>query len=143
MNSVDLFGFQRILANPAVNFVYLKGEKPCRDSVVKAIRDHHTIAACGFDEADVTLNGHLPGDVIKRTEAGDAVVHVSAKISEGVIREVRVYSGTKVIAKVNPGTQEIDLDLKLSNPFLDKYIRVEAEGQEPERIMVSTPFFLD
>ena len=143
MNSVDLFGFQRILANPAVNFVYLQGEKPCRDSVVKAVRNHHTIATCGFDEADVMLNDHIPGDVVKRTEAGDAVVRVSAKIAKGVIREVRVYSGSKVICKVNPGTQKIDLELKLSNPFLDKFVRVEAEGETPEQVMVATPFFLE
>ena len=66
MDSVDLFGFQRILANPAVNFVYLQGEKPSRDSVVKAIREHHTIAAAHFNEADVMLNDHIPGDVVTR-----------------------------------------------------------------------------
>ena len=89
------------------------------------------------------LNDHIPGDIVKRTEAGDAVVRVSAKIAKGVIREVRVYSGSKVICKVNPGTQKIDLELKLSNPFLDKFVRVEAEGETPEQVMVATPFFLE
>ena len=145
MDSVDLFGFQRILANPAVNFVYLQGEKPCRDSVVKAIRNHHTIAACAFDEADVMLNDHIPGDTVKRSEAGNAVIKVRAAVAKGkgVIREVRVYSGSKVICKVNPGEAKIDLEFTLSNPFLDKFIRVEAEGENPEIIMVSTPFFLE
>jgi hypothetical protein len=54
-----------------------------------------------------------------------------------------VYSGSKVICKVNPGEAKIDLELTLSNPFLDKFIRVEAEGENPEIIMVSTPFFLE
>ena len=91
------------------------------------------------------LNDHIPGDTVKRSEAGNAVVRVRAAVAEGkgVIREVRVYSGSKVICKVNPGKAKIDLELTLSNPFLDKFIRVEAEGENPEIIMVSTPFFLE
>ncbi len=142
MNSVDLFGFRRILDNPAVNFIYLQGEKPCRDSVVRAIRGHHTIAAAWFDEADVTLNGHIPGDEISREEAAGGVVSVRTKISSGVIREVRVFAGPEVVFRANPGTAEVSLEIPLKGRTPDRFIRVEAEGDDIHKIMVSTPFFV-
>lgn len=142
MDSVDLFGFRRILDNPAVNFIYLQGEKPCRDSVVRSIRNHHTIAAAWFDEADVTLNGHIPGDVISPEEASNGVVSIHAKSSSGVIREVRIFAGPKVIWKTNPGTMEVSLEVPLKGQTPDRFIRVEAEGENPQHIMASTPFFL-
>ena len=143
MNSVDLFGFRRILDNPAVNFVYLQGEKPCRDSVVKAIRSHHTIAAAWFNEADVTLNGKLPGTVVSKSELENATVSISAEIAEGTITEVRVYADAEVIFKANPGTKTVNLEVPLKGVKADKFIRVEAEGEEKHRVMVSTPFFVE
>ena len=142
MDSVDLFGFQRILANPAVNFVYLQGEKPSRDSVVKAIRNHHTIAAAFFDEADVMLNDYIPGDEVPSDQINGSTVKVSAKIATGKITEVRVYADDKVVCKANPNTVEVDLEFKLENITAQKFIRVEAEGEEKEHVMVSTPFFI-
>lgn len=141
MNSVDLFGFRRMLANPAVNFLYLKGEKPCRDSVVKAIRSHHTIAACFFNEADVRLGGKLPGEVVDKDFAQTAEVTVKAAIASGVIREVRVYSGAEVICKAQPMSEKVDLTFPMTGLKLDKFIRVEAEGDTPKKVMISTPFF--
>ena len=142
MNSVDLFGFRRILDNPAVNFVYLQGEKPCRDSVVKAIRAHHTIAAAWFDEADVTLNGHLPGDIVPRTELKDAVLEVSAKISSGTVREVRVYAGSEVIYRCSPDSASVTLKIPLPDIGSAPFVRVEAQGDDPKKLMASTPFFV-
>lgn len=142
MDSVDLFGFQRILANPAVNFVYLQGEKPSRDSVVKAIRNHHTIAAAFFNEADVMLNDYIPGDVVSSDEIAGAVVKVAAKIAIGTIKEVRVYADDKVVCKANPNAEEIALEFKLDNITAKKFIRVEAEGEDKEKVMVATPFFI-
>ena len=142
MDSVDLFGFQRILANPAVNFVYLQGEKPSRDSVVKAIRNHHTIAAAFFNEADVMLNDYIPGDEVPSDQINGSTVKVSAKIATGKITEVRVYADDKVVCKANPNTVEVDLEFKLENITAQKFIRVEAEGEEKEHVMVSTPFFI-
>ena len=142
MNSVDLFGFRRIVDNPAVNFIYLQGEAPCRDSVVKAIRNHHTIASTHFCEADVTLNEHIPGDVVDRAETAGAVLRISAKISTGVIKEVRVYAGSEVIRKAEPDTAETALEFKLDQKIDAPFIRVEAEGETPYMILMSTPFFL-
>ena len=143
MNSVDLYGLRRMLDNPAVNFIYLQGEQPCRDSIVKAIRARHTIAAVFFNEADITLSGYLPGDVIPKEKAENGVVSISAEISKGNIAEVRVYSGAEVIFRAHPGTKSINMEVPLKGIKLDKYIRVEAEGEEKHRILVSTPFFLD
>jgi hypothetical protein len=122
---------------------YLNGEKPCRDSVVKAIRNHHTIAAAWFNEADVTLNGKLPGSVLTKEEAADGVVSISAEIAQGTITEVRVFSGAEVVFKANPGTKSINMEIPLKGIKLDKFIRVEAEGENRRKVMVSTPFFLD
>lgn len=143
MNSVDLYGLRRMLDNPAVNFIYLNGEKPCRDSIVKAIRNHHTIAACFFNEADVMLGERIPGEVVPLEEAKNATLTVKGSIAKGVIKEVRVYSGEKVIFRSEPGTKDMELTFSLKGMELDNFIRVEAEGEFPGRIMLSTPFFLE
>ena len=143
MNSVDLYGLRRMLDNPAVNFSYLQGEKPCRDSVVKAIRRRHTIAAAFFNEADITLNDKLPGDAVTVAEAQNASLKVKAAIAKGVICEVRVYAGKEVIFRTHPGTAEIDLEFSMAGKALDKFIRVEVQGDDPGKILISTPFFLE
>jgi len=143
MVSVDLFGTRRMYDNPAVNFIYLQGEKPCRDSVVRAVRAHHTVAAVWFREADITLGDHLPGDELSQAEAADSVLNIAAEISIGKIRQVRVYSGADVIWSAEPDSARIDLHLPLKNLPLKGFVRVEAEGETPLRILASTPFFLN
>lgn len=142
MNCVDLFGMRRMFDNPAVNFLYLRGETPGRDSVVRAIRAHHTIAGAWFDAGDVALNGHIPGDVVPRAAASPGKVAVAAKISEGVIRAVRIYAGARVIASAAPDTTAVALEFPLKNPLPEKFVRVEVEGDQPNHILASTPFFL-
>jgi len=143
MNSVDLYGPRRILDNPATNFIYLKGEKPCRDSVVRAIKAGHTIAACGFDEADICIGDHLPGDEISIEEAKNATLSISAKVMRHEIKKVRVYSGANLIYRTDDGnSQEIDIKVPLKDYELEKYIRVEIEGLNEHWICVSTPFYL-
>ena len=143
MNSVDLFGMRRIFDNPAVNFIYLNGETPCRDSVVKAVRDGHTIAACGFDEADITLNGHIPGDEVALAEARSGAVEIRAKIADGPIRKIRVYSAEQLIwSKEDNDTAEVVLTVPLAGSELKQFVRVELEGENPLRICNSTPFYL-
>ena len=142
-SSVDLFGFRRFLDNPSTNFIYLKGEKPCRDSVVKAIRNGHTMAACGFDEADVCIGEFVPGDEISYADAQNGTLSITAKVMRETIKKVRVYSGAEVIYEMNDGkTQEIDIKVPLKGLKLDKYIRVEIEGLNEHWICNSTPFYL-
>lgn len=143
MNSVDLFGPRRMLDNPAVNFLYLRGETPCRESVVRAIREGHTIAATGFDEADICLGNHIPGDEIPLQEAQQAVLYIRAVILCGSIQKVRVYSGDQLIwcAEEDFGRQ-IDLQLAMENFRLRQFLRVEIEGQNEHWICISTPFYL-
>ena len=142
MGSVDLYGLRRMLDVPVVNFIYLQGEKPCRESVVKAIRNHHTITAMFFHEADITLGNKIPGDVISAKEVKDSVLSVKAAISKGVIREVRVYSDAEVIFRTHPDSAEIDLQFSMKDVNPGKFIRVEAEGKDPGKILISTPFFI-
>ena len=143
MNSVDLYGLRRMLDNPAVNFIYLNGAVPCRDSIVQAIRERHTIAAVFFNEADIMLGGKLPGDVVTPEEAQNAVLTIKAAIAKGTVREVRVYSGAEIIYRCEPGSAEIDLQIPMKDMALGKYIRVEAEGEDPGKILISTPFFIE
>ena len=110
--------------------------------MVKAIRAHHTIAAAWFDEADVTLGGHLPGDIVPRAAAANAILEISAKISSGKIREVRVYAGSEVVHRCSPKSGSISLKIPLTDIGNAPFIRVEAQGDVPEKIMASTPFFV-
>ena len=143
MNSVDLYGLRRLLDNPATNFIYLKGEKPCRDSVVRAIRGGHTIAACGFNEADICIGDFLPGDEISMEEAKNGTLSITAKVMKHEIKKVRVYSGAEVIFEKNDlNSAKIDIKLPLNDYKLDKFIRVEIEGLNEHWICNSTPFYM-
>ena len=143
MNSVDFYGPRRILDNPAVNFLYLKGEEPCRESVVRAIRRGNTIAACGFEEADITIGDYVPGDEVPLDVAQKGVLSVSARISRGGIRKLRVYSGEKVIYSTEGTEDTLTLRLPLAGLPLETFIRVELEGQNEHWICNSTPFYLN
>ena len=140
MNSVDLFGFQRIVDNPAVNMVYLADGKPCRDSVVKAIRSGHTIAATGFSEGDITCNGVLPGSEIPAN--GEKTVHVTATVDQGNIKEVRIFADDQIIVRDNPDMHRIDKDYILPPHNAEKFIRVELTGENELTVMNSTPFYV-
>lgn len=143
MNSVDLFGARRVLDNPAVNFLYLRGEEPCRESVVKAIREGHTIAATGFDEADICLGNYIPGDEIPLQVAKREMLRISAKIMRGSIQKIRVYAGAKVIWQAEEDFgQQIELQLPMEGLPLRQFLRVEIEGQNEHWICNSTPFYL-
>ena len=143
MNSVDLFGFRRILNYPAANFIYLNGKTPCRDSVVEAIKKRHVIAATGFDQADITLGEYLPGDIIDKDTAKNLTLKISAKIFErGNIKQVRVYSADKVIWSTETDAKTVDFAVELKNFELEKFVRVEIEGEASYWICNSTPFFL-
>ena len=143
MVSVDLFGFRRLMDNPAANFIYLNGEQPSRDSVVKAIKAGHTIAATGFDEADITLCGHLPGDEVSYDEAKNGELEISAKVMRENIKKLRVYSGAEVIYSLdNIDKESIDMKISLEGMNIDKFIRVEIEGLNEHWICNSTPFYI-
>lgn len=142
MNSVDLWGARRPLDNPAVNFIYLNGEAPSRESVLKAIRERHVIAAAGFDEADIYLGKYVPGDDVPLLEASENELCIKAKTMRGPIRQVRVYSGPALVY-TNDGNEngEIDIKLPLKGIKLDRFLRVEIEGLNEHWICNSTPFF--
>ena len=143
MNSVDLFGPRRVLDNPAANFLYLQGAEPSRDSVVAAIKAGHTIAACGFDEADICLGSYLPGDEVPAEEAATLALQIHATIMRDSIRKIRVYSADQVIYQ-NEGDwgRSIDMEISLKDLALSKFLRVEIEGQNEHWICNSSPFYL-
>lgn len=144
MDSVDLYGPRRALDNPAINFIYLKGETPCRDSVVKALKAGNTIAAAGFDEADITLNGYVPGDVVPRSEAESGEVHIFAKTMRGPIRQIRVYADEKLVYSDDGSeTGTVDITVPLQGVTANTFIRVELEGLTKHWICNSTPFYID
>ncbi|MBQ4110588.1 MAG: hypothetical protein IJC74_06860 [Clostridia bacterium] len=142
MNSVDLFGSRRIFDNPAVNFIYLDGNTPCRDNVVKAIRSGNTIAAAGFDEADIMLNEHIPGEEVSYKEAENGIIFVHAKVMRENIKKIRVYSGENLIYSDDVNDVEVNLEIPLKGLNLKQFIRVELEGFNEHWICNSTPFYL-
>ena len=143
MDSVDLFGPRRVLDNPAVNFLYLGEEEPCRDSVVAAIKAGHTIAACGFDEADICLGSYLPGDEVPAVEAANLAMSIKATVMRDEIRKIRVYSADQVIYQKEGNLGgSIDLEVALKGLPLEKFLRVEIEGQNEHWICNSSPFYL-
>jgi hypothetical protein len=142
MNSVDLFGLRRILDNPAVNFVYLQGERPCQASVVKAIRAHHTLAAAHFAEGDVTLDDNtLPGDAVDPSQPHTLKIH--ARLADGELRELRVYSADKALERRALSGLSVDAEIDIPAGAIDRFLRVEIEGDTPLHILVSTPFFAE
>ena len=140
MVSVDLFGFFRIVDNPAPNFIYLNGEKPSRDSVVKAIKQGHTIAACGFSEVDITYNGQLPGSTVENT--GNDTVGVTAKVDKGSIREVRVFADDRIIVQDKLNGSRIEKAYTLPPHDAKRFVRVELTGEDELTVVVATPFYL-
>lgn len=144
MVSVDLFGTRRYYDNPAVNFIYLKGAVPCRDSVCEAIREGRTLAACGFEEADVCIGDVLPGETLTMEEAKAGKLHISAKVIRETIRKVRVYSDKELIFEKNEDMGgEISMELPLADYKLGQYIRVELEGFNDRWICNSTPIYIE
>lgn len=139
MVSVDLFGFQRMIDYPAVNFIYLNGKTPCRDSVNQAIRDGHTISALNFNEADITLNNFIPGDEISGNEKQ---LHITAKTTKEKITAVKVYADKQEILSLAPDAAEIDLDIALPEYKAKQFVRVELFGETELTIAASTPFYI-
>lgn len=142
MVSVDLFGMRRIFDNPAANFLYLKGEKPSRDAVVNAIKKGHTIAATGFNEADIEIGGYLPGDTIKKEELSSLSLKVSAEIMRNNIKKLRVYSDSELAYQKDFDSEKIEVEIPLSDFSPEKLIRVEIEGENEHWICNSTPFYI-
>ena len=143
MNSVDLFGVRRILDYPGINFIYLKGETPARESVVKAIKAGHTIAATGFDEADITIGDRLPGDELTLSEAKNSTLCVYAVAMNGKVEKLRVYSDSRVVYSLEGiGKKEFKAEISLDSLELgSRFIRVEIEGMDSRYICNSTPFY--
>lgn len=142
MNSVDLFGFRHIFDNPAVNFLYLKGKSPSQETVVNAIKAGNTIAATGYEEADITLNGYVPGDDVPMEEAKCGTLHISAKIMKYQIKKLRVYSGADLIYEKDVDCSYVDTDIDLKDYDLKQFVRVELEGKTPLWACNSSPFWL-
>jgi len=143
MNSVDLFGVRRMIDYPAVNFIYLSGKTPCRKTVVEAIKLGHTIAATGFDEADITIGDKIPGDEITLSEAKRSNLTVYAKVMRKNVRKLRVYSGKDVVYSLdNIDSPELKIDIPLSDIEIKNFIRVEIEGIDEHWICTSTPFYI-
>ena len=90
------------------------------------------------------IGDFVPGDELTVDEAKKNILTVTAKASRGPVKEIRVYSGTKVIAKVKEGGEDgsIEVSIPLNDKQLTNYIRVEIVGDTCHRICCTTPFYL-
>ncbi len=142
MNSVDLFGAERLVDNPAGNFIYTDVNPPDRASVVRAIRAGHTIAAVHMDECDIKIGTALPGDELKITAAAGQALTISARADAGrKLTEIRIYCGRRLIARQVCDAVACDWAYPLDDLQDGRFIRVEICG-ERGAFAASTPFFL-
>ena len=140
MASVDMWGTQRLRENPVFQFTYLSGE-PCRASVVSAIQAGHLMPAIYIQEADVRLDGQLPGDMLTVSRAEKASLEIRI-IAEKPLSELRVFSADQLIFKDElNGVLTLERTLPLKNLPLRTFLRLEIEG--PEAVLFSNPFYLN
>ncbi len=139
MNSVDLFGVERMEENPAANFI-MTGGVPDRENVVSSVKAGRVVAAAFFQSAEVRLDGHRPGDVVPLAEAQKGCLHISAEVFDGTLAELRVYSGRKLIGRKDLSGTVLALDFPLSGLPLERFVRVEISGTHRNQIAVSNPF---
>ena len=140
MVSIDYYGVQRLIERDCINFLYLDGT-PSQKSFTDAIKKGHCIPAIHFLEADVTLDGLLPGDTVRT--AKDHELFVSARTPDDCeIRELRVYADDKVIQCINFRTSQIELTLTVPHDAAKKFFRVEIEGEKSRSVAVTNPFYI-
>lgn len=142
MNSVDLFGAQRLLDNPAVNFLYTDVNPPDRAAVVRAVKAGHCIAAIHFAECDIALGDFLPGDEIPREVAPAGILRIAARTEEGRnLTEIRIYAAEKILCRQSCAAETVTFEFALTGTTPEGFIRVEIAG-ERGAFAASTPFYL-
>ncbi|MBQ6472935.1 MAG: hypothetical protein IJJ33_13205 [Victivallales bacterium] len=140
MNSVDLFGYKRMFANPAANFIYT-GAVPTRDNVCAAVKAGHSIAACFFHGCDITLGGHLPGDTLPRSDAH--AFQVKAEVFDGTLAEAQIYAGATLLQTIPLSDTSFEGELAVPEiPAGTPYLRVELVGTRKNQLAATNPFWL-
>ena len=92
-----------------------------------------------FNEADITLNGVIPGDEISGNEK---LLHVTAETRGEKITEIRVYADDKVIYSNNPDAVAVDTDITLPDYEAKHFIRVELFGESWLTVLNTTPYYI-
>lgn len=139
MVSVDMWGTQRLQENPVFQFVYVDGE-PSRSSIVAAIKAGHLIPAVHIREAELTLDGRLPGDSLSLQEAqrGSLQIRVEA---EKPLSELRLFSHDQLVfCEELHKSSSLQRTLSLKDLPLRTFLRLEIEGSEA--VLFSNPFYL-
>ncbi len=140
MASVDMWGTQRLQENPVFQFIYLNGE-PSRAAVVTAIKAGHLMPAIHIREAELTLDGHLPGDTLTVHQARQGSLQVRIE-AEKPLSELRLFSHDQLIFREElHGARSLQRILPLERLLLRSFIRLEIEG--PEAVLFSNPFYLN
>lgn len=140
MTSVDMWGTQRLQENPVFQFIYVDGE-PTRASVVAAIKAGHLMPAIYIREAEVSLDGRLPGDTLRVDEAQKASLQIRVE-AEKPLAELRLFSHDQLVYRENlDGATSLQRTLPLKELPLRTFIRLEIEG--PEAVLFSNPFYLN
>lgn len=146
VNSIDMWGVQRLEDYPAGNFVYTSGV-PSRESVVNAVRAGHVIAGTFFKAADVTWGKKLPGDSLTVLEGAENKLHISAELYDskkaGELLEIRVFAGPKLIRQLPCQGKKCDVSFEFAQEeLLQPFLRVEVLGLNKSVMLASNPFYL-
>ena len=99
------------------------------------------IAACGFDAADVTCDGQIPGGEVRKSAS--MKLHVTAAMAEnyGNIKEIRIYADDRIIHRELLDLNKVDMDFTVSGMEARYFIRVEIVAENEHRLAVPTPFY--
>jgi len=139
MASVDMWGTQRLQENPAFQFIYVNGE-PSRCSIVEAIKAGHLLPAIYIREAELTLDGLLPGDTLTLDAAQIGCLKIRIE-AEKPLSELRLFSHDQLIYREDlQDAHSLQRSLSLKGLPLRTFIRLEIEG--PEAVLFSNPFYL-
>ena len=140
MTSVDMWGTQRVAGKPRSQFIYVDGE-PNRSTVVEAIKAGHLMPAIYIREADISLDGRMPGDSLSLTEAQNGSLHIQLE-AEKPLSELRLFSFDQLIFREDlHGATSLKRTISLKGMPLRSFIRLEITG--PEAAIFSNPFYLD
>ena len=139
MASVDMWGTQRLQENPVFQFIYVEGE-PSRAAVVAAIKAGHLMPAIYIREAELTLDGRLPGDTLPLAEAQKGSLQIRIE-AEKPLSELRLFSYDQLIYHEDlHAARSLQRTLPLKALPLRSFLRLEIEG--PEAVLFSNPFYL-
>ena len=139
MASVDMWGIERLRANPVFNFIWYDGA-PTLENLVKAVKAGHVIPGFGVDSADIRINDYLPGDTVPAEQMTQGIrVQLSAPEA---LTAVELYADDQLISVYVPegDGREVDTVISTAGLTCKRFLRIEVRGKKAH--LIANPFFI-